>query len=180
MTQRVVTVGQVAGRASRLLAINFAACLLLLIQYLLGMAVNLYVSLPATQARPDGPAWAGVHAAFGLALVVAAFAAVALSWGRRGRMATLLSVVGGLAVGHPLQQHLDTLAARWDQAPVTPARRGSGRIPENGAPEPRRPVQVGAVDHDHQLAVRVGLRHPGHAHMISRPGRRAARNMLVR
>ena len=60
-----------AGPASRLLAVNFAACLLLLIQYLLGMAVNLYVSLPAahpgaaapdyftgapsgiTQARPD-------------------------------------------------------------------------------------------------------------------------------
>jgi len=42
--------------ASRLLAVNFAACLLLLIQYLLGMAVNLYVVLPAAHpgaAVPD-------------------------------------------------------------------------------------------------------------------------------
>jgi len=47
--------GQV-GPASRLLAVNFAACLLLLIQYLLGMAVNLYVVLPAAHpgaAAPD-------------------------------------------------------------------------------------------------------------------------------
>ena len=35
-----------ASPAGRLLAVNFAACLLLLIQYLLGMAVNLYVVLP--------------------------------------------------------------------------------------------------------------------------------------
>ena len=35
-----------ASQAGRLLAVNFAACLLLLIQYLLGMAVNLYVVIP--------------------------------------------------------------------------------------------------------------------------------------
>src|SRR6516225_7707717 len=102
--------------ASRLLAVNFAACLLLLIQYLLGMAVNLYVVLPAAHpgaAAPgyftgaasglawlihDGPAWAGVHAAFGLALVIAAFAGIALTRGRRSRMATVLSVLGALAI----------------------------------------------------------------------------------
>jgi len=33
-----------ASHAGRLLAVNFAACLLLLIQYLLGMAVNLYIA----------------------------------------------------------------------------------------------------------------------------------------
>ena len=105
-----------AGPASRLLAVNFAACLLLLIQYLLGMAVNLYVSLPAAHPGaaapvyftgaasglawviPDGPAWAGVHAAFGLALVVAAFVAIALSRGQPGRMATVISAVGALAI----------------------------------------------------------------------------------
>ena len=42
-----------ASPASRLLAVNFAACLLLLIQYLLGMAVNLYVTIPG---RHPGPA----------------------------------------------------------------------------------------------------------------------------
>jgi hypothetical protein len=36
-----------AAPAGRLLAVNFAACLLLLVQYLLGMAVNLYVILPS-------------------------------------------------------------------------------------------------------------------------------------
>jgi len=99
-----------------LLAVNFAACLLLLIQYLLGMAVNLHVVLPAAHPGaaapdyftgaasglawviPDGPVWAGVHAAFGLALVVAASAGIALTWGRRSRMATVMSVLGALAV----------------------------------------------------------------------------------
>ena len=38
------------GRPSpegRLVAVNVVACILLLVQYLLGMAVNLYVILPA-------------------------------------------------------------------------------------------------------------------------------------
>ena len=85
-----------ASPAGRLLAVNFAACLLLLIQYLLGMAVNLYVTLPGriragasnyfaglasglAWVIPDGPAWAAAHAAFGLALVLAAFAGIALT-----------------------------------------------------------------------------------------------------
>ena len=105
-----------AEPASRLLAVNFAACLLLLIQYLLGMAVNLYVVLPAAHPGaaapdyftgaasglawviPDGPVWAGVHSAFGLALVVAASVGIALTWGRRSRMATVMSVLGALAI----------------------------------------------------------------------------------
>jgi phosphate/sulfate permease len=80
------------------------------------MVVNVYVTLPARHpgagaadyftgaARglawliPDGPVWAAAHAAFGLALVLAAFAAVALTW-RQGRpAATLLSVIGALAI----------------------------------------------------------------------------------
>jgi hypothetical protein len=105
-----------AGRAGRRLAVNFAACLLLLIQYLLGMAVNIYVVLPARHPGasandyftgaasglgwviPDGPAWAAIHAAFGLALVVAAFAAIALTRGQPGRTATALAVLGALAI----------------------------------------------------------------------------------
>jgi hypothetical protein len=102
--------------ANRRLAASFAACLLLLAQYLLGMAVNIYVVLPAhhpgaaasdyfTGAAsglawviPDGPAWAGVHAAFGLALVLAAFASLALTRGQHSRAATALSVLGALAI----------------------------------------------------------------------------------
>ncbi len=105
-----------AGPAVRLLAVNFAACLLLLIQYLLGMAVNLYVALPGhhpgaaasnylTGAASGlawvisaGPGWAAAHAAFGLALVVAALASIALTWRRGGRMATATSVLGALAI----------------------------------------------------------------------------------
>jgi hypothetical protein len=102
--------------AGQLLAVNFAACLLLLVQYLLGMAVNLYVRLPArhpgASARnyfsgaasglgwviPHGPAWAAAHAAFGLALVVAALASIALTWRHSSRPATVTSVLGALAI----------------------------------------------------------------------------------
>src|SRR5580700_3457687 len=105
-----------ASPAGRLLAVNFAACLLLLIQYLLGMAVNLYVALPGRHPGagasnyfsglasalgwviPDGPAWAAAHAAFGLALVLAAFAGVALSRGSGSRAALAISVLGALAI----------------------------------------------------------------------------------
>ena len=104
------------SRAGRLLAVNFAACLLLLVQYLLGMVANLYVIIPGrhpgASARDyftgaasglawvitQGPAWAAAHAAFGLALVLAAFASIALTRRQGGRMAMTLSVLGALAI----------------------------------------------------------------------------------
>jgi len=105
-----------AGLPGRVLAVNLAACVLLLIQYLLGMVVNLYVTLPGRHPGagagnyfagaasglawviPQGPAWAAAHAAFGLALVLAAFAAVALTWRRDSRVAMVASVLGALAI----------------------------------------------------------------------------------
>ena len=45
-----------------------------------------------------GPAWAAAHAAFGLALVLAAFASIALTRRQGGRMAVVLSVLGALAI----------------------------------------------------------------------------------
>ncbi len=105
-----------ASPAGRLLAVNFVACMLLLVQYLLGMAVNLYVTLPGRHPGagasnyfaaaasglawviPDGPAWAAAHAAFGLALVLAAFAAIALTRRQASRVATGTSVLGALAI----------------------------------------------------------------------------------
>jgi hypothetical protein len=102
--------------AGRLLAVNLTACLLLLGQYLLGMAVNLYVTLPGRHPGagasnyitgaasglawviPDGPAWAAAHAAFGLALVLVAFVAIALARRQGGRMAMMTSVLGALAI----------------------------------------------------------------------------------
>jgi hypothetical protein len=100
----------------RVLAVDLAACFLLLAQYLLGMIVNVYVVLPARHPGAnagdyfsgaasglrwvvsDGPAWAAAHAAFGMALVVAAIAAVALTWGKDSRAGTALAIVGALAV----------------------------------------------------------------------------------
>jgi hypothetical protein len=112
------------GPVSRLLIVNFAACGLLLLQYLLGMMANLFVTLPDRHPGagapsylggaasglgwviPDGPGWVAGHAAFGLALVLAAIACVALTWRQRQRyrragagwLATALPVLAALAI----------------------------------------------------------------------------------
>jgi hypothetical protein len=101
---------------TRQLSVNVGACALLLIQYLLGMVVNVYVVLPGrhpgTGANDfvsgaaaglgwvvaDGPAWAAAHAAFGMALAAAALAAVALAWRRGGTGGRAASVIGALAI----------------------------------------------------------------------------------
>jgi len=105
-----------AGSAGRLLAVNAAACLLLLAQYLVGMAVNVYVVLPGRHPGSgagnyfggaasgvawvisQGPGWAAAHAAFGLALAVAALASLGLARRQDGRLVTGLSVLGALAI----------------------------------------------------------------------------------
>lgn len=102
--------------ARRLLTINVTAVLLLIVQYLLGMAVNVFVVLPGRHPGAnadnyfsgaasglgwvvsDGPAWAAAHASFGLALVVAALACIALTWRGSGRLARVLAVLGALAI----------------------------------------------------------------------------------
>jgi hypothetical protein len=101
---------------NRGLAVNLAACLLLLIQYLLGMVANIYVVLPAHHPGANaanyfsgsaaglgwvitsGPAWVAAHATFGMALVVAALAAIALTWRNGGRSGRTLAIVGALAI----------------------------------------------------------------------------------
>jgi hypothetical protein len=101
---------------NRGLAINLAACLLLLIQYLLGMVANVFVVLPARHPGANaanyfsgaatgvgwviasGPAWVAAHAAFGFALVVAAFLAIALTWRQGSRGGRTLAVLGALAI----------------------------------------------------------------------------------
>lgn len=72
--------------------VNVVACALLAAHYLLGMTVNVFVVIPAQHPGAhagdyfsgaasglgwvisSGPGWAAAHAAFGLALVVAAIA----------------------------------------------------------------------------------------------------------
>jgi hypothetical protein len=104
------------ARPGRILAINLTACALLLIQYLLGMVVNVFVVLPGQHPGAgagdyftgaasglawviaQGPGWAAVHAAFGLALAAAALASIALARRQDGRLALALSVLGALAI----------------------------------------------------------------------------------
>jgi len=101
---------------TRQLVINLSACALLLIQYLLGMTVNVYVTLPGRHPGAgaanyfsgsatslawligNGPAWAAAHAAFGMALAAAALAAVALAWRTGSTLGRLTAVVGALAI----------------------------------------------------------------------------------
>lgn len=100
----------------RTLVISLAACLLLLAQFLLGMVVNLYVNIPKNHPGagahnffagiasaigwviPDGPAWLAAHVAFGLALVVAAFANMAWSPSIGSRLCTTAAALGALAI----------------------------------------------------------------------------------
>ena len=106
----------VTARPGRLLAVNVAACALLLIQYLAGMVVNVYVVLPARHPGAgagnyftgaasglawvisDGPGWAAAHAALGMALAAAALASITLARRQDGRLALGLSALGALAI----------------------------------------------------------------------------------
>jgi hypothetical protein len=101
---------------TRHVAINLAACALLLAQYLLGMVVNLYVDLPTRHPGAaasnyfsgaaaglawlisNGPAWASAHAALGMALAALALAAMVTAWMMSGTAGRAASVVGALAV----------------------------------------------------------------------------------
>jgi hypothetical protein len=88
----------------------------LLVQYLLGMAVNLFVTIPTqhpganppeyfsgvvqsvTWAVLHGPLLLVLHAAFGLLLVVASIAAVVRAWPLGGRMLRWATALGALFV----------------------------------------------------------------------------------
>ncbi len=101
---------------SRLVVVNLLACLLLLVQYLLGLVTNLFVSLPANHPganSPDyfgglvpaiawvisqGSIWAAVHAAFGLALVVGAVALAVVAVRVRIPAYAATAIGGALAI----------------------------------------------------------------------------------
>ncbi len=102
--------------AARLFIANFTACCLLLVQLLLGMAANLFATIPPTHpganARnyfagaasvlawviPHGPVWIAIHAAFGLALIVLTPAAIVLARRHRTRAVLGTTTLGALAV----------------------------------------------------------------------------------
>jgi len=101
---------------TRQLAVNLGACALLLIQYLLGMVVNVYVIVPGKHPGSgagdyfsgaatglawlitDGPGWAAAHAAFGMALAAAALAVVLLAWRTGSAAGRAVAVTGALAI----------------------------------------------------------------------------------
>jgi hypothetical protein len=84
---------------------NLAAAIMLLIQYGLGMGVNLYVTLPAAgrggrgigDAFSSGPALA-VHTVLGLLLILTALSMVVRSAIARHRASIVTSAVGLLAI----------------------------------------------------------------------------------
>ena len=84
---------------------NLAAAIMLLIQYGLGVGVNLYVTLPAAghggrgvgQAFSNGPALA-VHTVLGLLLILTALSMVVRSVIARHRPSIVTSVAGVAAV----------------------------------------------------------------------------------
>ncbi len=84
---------------------NLAAAIMLLIQYGLGIGVNLYVTLPAAgrggrgigQAFSNGPALA-VHTVLGLLLILTALSMVVRSVIARHRVSIVTSAVGLLAI----------------------------------------------------------------------------------
>jgi hypothetical protein len=101
---------------NRRLAVSIGACVLLLAQYLLGMAVNVAVVLPkhhpgaaaanyfsgvasgVSWAISAGPAWVAAHATLGLALGLAALAAIALTWRAGSRTERTMAVLGLLFI----------------------------------------------------------------------------------
>jgi hypothetical protein len=101
---------------TRRLAVDLVACALLLVQYLLGMVVNVFIVLPASHPGAgagdyftgaadglawlisQGPAWAAAHAALGMAIAAAAIAGVVLTWRKGSRAEKAVSVLGMLAI----------------------------------------------------------------------------------
>lgn len=109
----VTSAPPVAG-TSRLTQQAMVLCVLLMVQFFVGMITNLYVTIPAHHpgtgtsdffagaaravawAVSSAPAWLAVHAALGLALAVASIAFIVTSARSRDRRWIWLSVVGCL------------------------------------------------------------------------------------
>lgn len=100
---------QAAGQVSGLRRQALAASVALVLEYVLGVIVNLYVTVPAAdrgagigpaigRAVANGPAALAIHAVLGLLLVVAAVALVVRSITARLRLVSAASVVALLCV----------------------------------------------------------------------------------
>jgi hydroxymethylpyrimidine/phosphomethylpyrimidine kinase len=72
-----------------------------------------------------------------------------------------------LVISCPLQQHLNSLAVLRHQGAVRTPRSRACSKSKRLRPEPRRALQIRAVDDDDQLAIPVSLRRPGHGLILS-------------
>lgn len=103
-------------KAERSLVVDLVLCLTLMVQFLLGMVVNLFVTIPSHHpganaanfftgaaaaiawAIPHGAAWLAAHVVLGLVLVVAGL--VNIAWAPRtgSKLYTAASVLGAMAI----------------------------------------------------------------------------------
>ena len=106
------------GRSDRaaLRTAYFAACIVLVAQFLLGMVVNLFVTIPPHHpgagasnyfagvttgmrwAVLHSPLWLTAHAVLGLVLAIAAIISVATAFRSASRAAIVTSIAGALAI----------------------------------------------------------------------------------
>jgi hypothetical protein len=107
MTGNALTSSRTAG----LRRASLAALVLLLIQYGIGIGVNLYVTVPAadqghtiSSAISNGPAALTVHVVLGLLLILAAVALVVLAIAARRPGVIAASVIGLLALAGAAEQ----------------------------------------------------------------------------
>ncbi len=96
-------------QAARLRRAAFAMAILLLVQYALGIALNLYVRLPAkdaggnigsgfTRAVANGPASVSIHAVLGVLLVVNALVILVRSLQAGAHLVSALAVLGAASL----------------------------------------------------------------------------------
>jgi O-antigen/teichoic acid export membrane protein len=94
------------GRREDLRRVSLAALVMLVVQFGLGMFLNLYVTVPAADAHAgimqeiaNGPLALTVHATLGLALIVTAVAALVRAVRVEERLVAVLAAAGLTAIG---------------------------------------------------------------------------------
>jgi hypothetical protein len=104
----LATAGPPAGQLARLRGASFGLLVMLIVQFAIGIVVNLYVTVPAAdkggilpaigKALSNGPAALASHAGLGLLIVLAAIGLVVRSAIARHGPTIVLSVLGLLAI----------------------------------------------------------------------------------
>jgi hypothetical protein len=106
--QAIAETGPSAAQLTRLRGASFGVLVMLIVQFAIGIVVNLYVTVPAAdqgnllhafgKALSNGPAALASHAGLGLLIVLAAIGLVVRSSMARHVPTIVLSVIGLLAI----------------------------------------------------------------------------------